>query len=62
MEEATAFGAACLAGLGHGVYRSLEQIGNLWQPSARYAPRLDTGTRAAALAAWRSALGRVRTA
>ncbi|MBV8805408.1 MAG: glycerol kinase GlpK, partial [Sinobacteraceae bacterium] len=29
MAESTAFGAACLAGLGHGIYRSLEEIARL---------------------------------
>jgi len=62
MQEATAFGAACLAGLGRGVYGSLEQVSSLWQPNGRYAPRLDAAHRAAALTAWRAALQRVRTA
>jgi glycerol kinase len=60
MEEASAFGAACLAGLGQGTYRSLEQISSLWQPSGRYVPRIDAPSRAAAMAAWRAALRRVR--
>jgi glycerol kinase len=61
MDEATAFGAACLAGLGQGLYRSLEQVAKLWQPSRRYAPGMDARTRATTLAAWREALRRVRT-
>jgi glycerol kinase len=61
MDEATAFGAACLAGLGQGVYHSLEQVSSLWQPSGRYAPRINPQSRAAGMAAWRAALRRVRT-
>ncbi|HTT05681.1 MAG TPA: glycerol kinase GlpK [Steroidobacteraceae bacterium] len=61
MPEATAFGAACLAGLGQGLYRSLEQVAALWHPGRRYAPGMDAAHRAAALAAWRDALQRVRT-
>ncbi|HEY7928364.1 MAG TPA: glycerol kinase GlpK [Steroidobacteraceae bacterium] len=61
MQEATAFGAACLAGLGQGLYGSLEQVANLWQPSRRYVPAMDASRRATALAAWRDALQRVRT-
>ncbi|HEX4049444.1 MAG TPA: glycerol kinase GlpK [Steroidobacteraceae bacterium] len=61
MEEASAFGAACLAGLGQGTYRSLEQISTLWQSSGRYVPRIDAPVRAAAMAGWRAALRRVRT-
>ena len=38
--ESTAFGAACLAGLGCGIYRSLADIARLWQPDARCEPRL----------------------
>jgi glycerol kinase len=58
--ESTAFGAACLAGLGCGLYRSLEDIAALAKPDARYAPRAYPG-RTADLAGWREALERVRT-
>src|SRR6185437_3369173 len=53
MEEATAFGAACLAGVGQGIYRSLENVTSLWQPQERYESRFDGQARAAAKAAWR---------
>ena len=59
--ESTAFGAACLAGLGHGVYRSLQDIADLAQPDARFEPWLDSAERDASIAGWRKALKRVRS-
>jgi glycerol kinase len=59
--ESTAFGAACLAGLGCGVYRSLADIAALAQADARFRPALDPATRDAQVVGWRAALRRVRT-
>ncbi|MDB6089087.1 MAG: glycerol kinase [Gammaproteobacteria bacterium] len=61
MAESTAFGAACLAGLGCGVYRSLDDIARLWEPAARCEPRMDSAAREHELAGWRDAVKRVRT-
>jgi glycerol kinase len=61
MAESTAFGAACLAGLGSGTYASLEEVASLWQPDARHEPHLDSETRDRQLAGWREAVKRVRT-
>jgi glycerol kinase len=61
MAESTAFGAACLAGLGCGVYRSLEDIARLWEADARCEPRMDAATRERELVGWRDAVARVRT-
>ena len=61
MAESTAFGAACLAGLGSGTYSSLDELAGLWQPDARCEPRLDSATRERELAGWRAAVQRVRT-
>ena len=58
--ESTAFGAACLAGLGCGVYRSLEDIAQLAKPDARFEPHLYE-EREAEIAGWRAALARVRS-
>ncbi len=60
--ESTAFGAACLAGLGSGAYGSLSDIAALARPQARYAPRLEDRDRSAQIAGWREALQRVRSA
>jgi glycerol kinase len=61
MAESTAFGAACLAGLGCGMYASLEELARLWQSDARYEPKLDAATRERELAGWKEAVRRVRT-
>jgi glycerol kinase len=58
--ESTAFGAACLAGLGCGLYRSLDDIAGLARPAARCEPRAYA-ERDAEIAGWRTALGRVRS-
>jgi glycerol kinase len=58
--ESTAFGAACLAGLGCGLYRSLEDVAALAKPDARCEPQAYSA-REAEIAGWREALGRVRT-
>jgi glycerol kinase len=61
MAESTAFGAACLAGLGSGTYTSLHEIVDLWKPDARHEPQLDSEARDRELAGWREAVKRVRT-
>jgi glycerol kinase len=60
ISESTAFGAACLAGLGCGLYRSIRDIAGLAKPDARCEPRPYAG-REAEIAGWREALGRVRS-
>ena len=68
--ESTAFGAACLAGLGSGIYGSLQDIAALAQINARYEPRGGPPTdgnptasvqRDADISGWRDALRRVRS-
>ncbi len=61
MTEATAFGAACLAGLGHGEFLTLDEVTALWQPAQRYEPRTDPSAREQAVGAWRTAVERVRS-
>jgi glycerol kinase len=58
--ESTAFGAACLAGLGCGLYRSLDDISALARADARCEPRVYA-ERAAEIAGWRAALNRIRS-
>ena len=60
MAESTAFGAACLAGLGSGTYSSLDELVRLWKSDARCEPRLDVAARERELAGWREAVRRVR--
>ncbi len=58
--ESTAFGAACLAGLGCGIFGSLRDIAALAKPAARYEPG-PAADRDAGIAGWRNALQRVRS-
>jgi glycerol kinase len=58
--EATAFGAACLAGLGQGLYGSLGEVARLWQADRRCEPQLAAEAREREVSAWREALARVR--
>jgi glycerol kinase len=57
--EATAWGAACLAGLGCGIFASLEAIRALWRAEASFEPRLDPQARARELGGWQTAVRRV---
>ena len=59
--ESTAFGAACLAGLGCGIYRSVQDIAALGRSETRFEPNLSAPDRAAQISGWRDALRRVRS-
>src|SRR5262249_34205772 len=61
MAESTAFGAACLAGLGQGIYDSLEEVARPGEADARCEPKLDSRLREQEMAGWRQALQRVRS-
>jgi glycerol kinase len=61
MAESTAFGAACLAGLGAGVYASLNEVAGLWKPDVKCEPQLDSAARERDLAGWRDAVKRTLT-
>jgi len=58
--ESTAFGAACLAGLGCGIFASLRDISALAKAAARYEPKAGAA-RDAEIAGWHNALRRVRS-
>lgn len=57
--ETSALGAAFLAGLGAGVYRSLSEIAELWQASKSFAPTMMNEKRETLYAGWRKAVDRV---
>jgi len=59
--EATAWGAAFLAGLGAGIFASLEDGRRLWAQDRSFTPDIAAGARNAGRAAWRTAVERVRT-
>jgi glycerol kinase len=54
--ETTALGAAFLAGLGTGVWRSKDEILHTWREDRRFLPQLAEGEREAHLARWRAAV------
>jgi glycerol kinase len=58
LAESTAFGAACLAGLGGGVYGSLSEIASLWKPDAKCEPQIEAAARERDLQGWREAVKR----
>jgi len=58
--ESTAFGAACLAGLGCGIFGTLRDIAALARPAELYEPR-PAADRDAGIIGWRNALRRVRS-
>ena len=59
--ETTALGAAYLAGLGIGLYGSLDEIAERWRPEARFAPAMTEPDRDRLYAGWRAAVARVRS-
>ncbi len=59
--ESTAFGAACLAGVGAGCFPSLGAATARARADHRFEPALDAAERAAQVAGWRQALARVRS-
>ena len=54
--ETTALGAAQLAGLTVGVYKSHEEIAAHWQAAARFEPRMSRDEAATRMAAWEKAV------
>jgi glycerol kinase len=58
-KETTALGAAALAGVGVGVWRSLAEVGGLVRRGASYEPRIDRSAAEAHRDGWRRALARV---
>ena len=56
MTETTALGAACLAGLGSGLFRNLDDIGAAWCAERCFSPRMQSGTRDALYDGWKRAI------
>jgi glycerol kinase len=57
--ETTALGAAYLAGLGAGLYASLDEIAAGWRCERRFEPKIGADERDAKYAGWKEAVGRV---
>jgi len=58
--ETTALGAAFLAGLGAGLYRSLDEIAAAWQRDRRFDPIMPASERDRIVGRWRALVERVR--
>ncbi|GAB4140752.1 MAG: glycerol kinase GlpK [Sphingomonadales bacterium] len=58
--ETTAFGAALLAGLGAGLYASLDDVAGLWQAAHSFTPALTDQARRQRLEGWHQAVAQVR--
>ncbi len=56
--EATAWGAAFLAGLGIGMFSDLSESATLWQAERAFAPKLDEAARQRQMAGWHDAVRR----
>ena len=59
--ETTALGAALMAGLGAGVFDSLDAISGLWQAEKRFEPAIEPALRRRYIVRWRDSVERVRT-
>jgi len=59
--ESAALGAACLAGLGRGIYGSVADIAALKRSETAFEPSLDADERWGQMAGWREAVQRVRS-
>jgi glycerol kinase len=59
--ETTALGVALMAGLGAGIYGSLDDISRLWRAERRFEPSIDPALRRRYIVRWRDSVERVRT-
>nr|ART90473.1 glycerol kinase [uncultured bacterium] len=60
VQETTALGAAYLAGLGAGFWKSPGEIASQWQAGRVFEPKMERGTAEKLLARWRRAVERSR--
>jgi len=58
--ETTALGAACLAGMGTGLYSGTVAIREMWRPDRRVEPRMDVAERERLYEGWVEAVARIR--
>ena len=59
--ETTALGAAYLAGLQCGVYKSLDDLSSNWQQEREFTPAMDNETRQTVVAGWQNAIKRTKS-
>jgi glycerol kinase len=58
--ETTALGAAYLAGLATGVYKSIGELEQFWKSERVFEPQMPAGRREELLAGWKNAVARCR--
>jgi glycerol kinase len=58
--ETTALGAAYLAGLATGFWKSVADVENFWRAERRFEPAMDAGTRDRLFSGWKHAVARCR--
>ena len=58
IRETTALGAAYLAGLAVGVWKSQDELCRLWHCDLTFQPQMDASHRTALLRGWHKAVGR----
>ena len=58
IRETTALGAAYLAGLATGVWKSREEISHLWSCNQLFEPKMDAAQREKLVKGWHKAVGR----
>jgi glycerol kinase len=58
MVEATALGAAFLAGIGAGIVNNISEIAAMWNEYRSFEPEIDDGDRKAVLERWQTAVGK----
>ena len=56
MVETTALGAACLAGLGAGIWRTVQEVADAWQVDRTFASQMDEEQREAVMKRWQAAV------
>jgi glycerol kinase len=59
--ETTALGAAYLAGLQVGIFKSLDELSDQWQREKRFEPQMSAELGDSLYAGWLEAVGRVRS-
>jgi glycerol kinase len=58
--ESTALGAAYLAGLGVGHFRSTDELAGFWRIEKRFEPNIRSSVRDVLLSGWKSAVAKAR--
>ena len=58
VDETTALGAAFVAGLKIGIFKSLDEISNKWKVKKRFSPKIKSAERSKLINGWTKAIRR----